>query len=68
MSKSLRQLLAYATRMRAEGKFGEIEELEVRIGFGEYLAQILGGIPMSQGEILRLSDLGPVDAPMSRHA
>ncbi len=56
--EALRQLLAYATRMQAEGKFGEIEELEVRIGFGEYLAQILGGIPMSQGEILRLSDLG----------
>ena len=33
---------------------GEIEELLVRIGAGEYLAQILGGIPMSQGEIVRL--------------
>ena len=30
----------------------------VRIGCGEYLAQIAGGIPMSQGEIVRLSDLG----------
>ena len=30
----------------------------VRIGAGEYLAQIVGGIPMSQGEIVRLSDLG----------
>src|SRR5581483_3332315 len=28
------------------------------IGAGEYLAQIVGGIPMSQNEIVRLSDLG----------
>ncbi len=56
--EALRQLVAYAERMQAEGKYGEIEELAVRIGFGEYLAQILGGIPMSQGETLRLSDLG----------
>ncbi len=63
--EALRQLLAYAIRMQAEGKFGEIEELEVRIGFGEYLAQILGGIPMSQGEILRLSDLGLSTADVS---
>jgi (2S)-methylsuccinyl-CoA dehydrogenase len=56
--EALRQLVAYAERMQAEGKYGEIEDLQVRIGFGEYLAQILGGIPMSQGETVRLSDLG----------
>ncbi len=28
------------------------------IAFGEYLAQVFGGIPMTQGEIVRLSDLG----------
>ena len=43
---------------RAEGLFGEIEDLIVRIGSAEYMAQILGGIPMSQNEIVRLSDLG----------
>lgn len=56
--EALRQLLAYAERLRAEDAFGEVEELVLRIGFGEYLAQILGGIPMSQGEIVRLADLG----------
>lgn len=56
--EALRQMVAYASRMQDEGKFGEIEELQVRIGFGEYLAQMFGGIPMSQGEIVRLSDLG----------
>jgi len=54
--ESLRQLAAYAERM--QGSLGEIEELLVLIGTGEYLAQIAGGIPMSQGEIVRPSDLG----------
>ena len=56
--EALRQLAAYAERLAASGNFGEIEELLVRIGAGEYLAQIFGGIPMSQGEIVRLADLG----------
>jgi (2S)-methylsuccinyl-CoA dehydrogenase len=53
-----RQLGAYAARLHSAGRFTEAEQLVVRIGFGEYLAQILGGIPMSQGEILRPADLG----------
>ncbi len=56
--EALRQLAAYAERLAATDNFGEIEELLVRIGAGEYLAQIFGGIPMSQGEIVRLADLG----------
>ena len=56
--QALRQLAAYAARARDAGRLGEIEELIVRIGIGEYFAQILGGIPMSQGEIVRLADLG----------
>src|ERR1700688_2537899 len=56
--EAIRQLAAYAGRMVDTGNFGEIEELVVRIGAGEYLAQVLGGIPMSQGEIVRLADLG----------
>ena len=42
----------------AAGTLGEIEEHLVRIALGEYLAQIVGGIPMSQGEVVRPSDLG----------
>jgi (2S)-methylsuccinyl-CoA dehydrogenase len=56
--EALRQLAAYAERLMAAGNFGEIEDLLVCIGAGEYLAQIMGGIPMSQGEIVRLADLG----------
>ena len=56
--EAIRQLEAYALRLAAAGSFGETEELLVRIGAGEYLAQMVGGIPMSQGEIVRMSDLG----------
>src|ERR1700747_3151257 len=56
--EAIRQLGAYAGRLIDTGNFGEIEELIVRIGAGEYLAQMLGGIAMSQGEIVRLADLG----------
>ena len=56
--EALRQFAAYSQRMAEMGAFGEAEELLVRIGAGEYLAQIIGGIPMSQSEIVRLSDLG----------
>jgi (2S)-methylsuccinyl-CoA dehydrogenase len=56
--ESVRQLTAYAERMHARGALGEIEELIVEIGIGEYLAQIQGGISMSQSEIVRPADLG----------
>jgi (2S)-methylsuccinyl-CoA dehydrogenase len=56
--EAVRQLHSYALRMSEAGRFGETEELLVRIGIGEYLAQIFGGIPMSQGEIVRPSDVG----------
>jgi len=56
--ESLRQMQAWAERLQAEGKFGEVEQLLLQIGFGEYLWQVYGGIPMNQGEILRLQDLG----------
>ena len=56
--ESVRQLAAYAERMQANGALGESEELLVRLGIGEYLAQIHGGIFMSQGEIVRPADLG----------
>src|SRR5690349_11439803 len=56
--EAVRQLASYAERMARDGSLGETEELLVRIGLGEYTAQVAGGIPMSQGEIVRLSDLG----------
>lgn len=56
--EALRQLASYAARMTAEGRFGELEALMVQAAFGEYLSQLAGGVPMSQGEIVRPRDLG----------
>ncbi len=56
--EAVRQLAAYTERMLSDDTLGEIEEHLVRIGLGEYIAQIIGGIPMSQGEMVRPSDLG----------
>ncbi len=57
-AEAVRELASYAERLAGEGRFGETEELLVRIGLGELLDQIFGGIPMSQGEIVRLPALG----------
>lgn len=55
---ALRELKAYGERLQAEDRYGAIEDYAIRIGAGEYAAQIFGGIPMSQGEIVRLPTLG----------
>ncbi|PTV96228.1 (2S)-methylsuccinyl-CoA dehydrogenase [Rhodobacter aestuarii] len=57
-NQSLIQLRGWAGRVAEAGQFGEMEQLLLQIGFGEYLNQIAGGIPMSQGETARLTDLG----------
>ncbi len=57
-NESLRQMNAWANRLKDNGKFGEMEQLILQIAFGEYLAQIKGGMMMSQNEVARLSDMG----------
>lgn len=57
-AESLKQLQDYAVRMKEEERLGDLETLIVQIGFGEYLTQIFGGIPMSQTEFVRPMDLG----------
>ena len=66
--EALRQMNNWAGRLEADGQFGAMERLILQIGFGEYLAQIAGGIPMSQGEIARLSDLGLTWTPATAAA
>ena len=55
--EALRQIDAWALRLREHGKLGELERLIQRAATGEYLARIAGGIHMSQGEIARLHQL-----------
>ena len=57
-AQAIRELARYAERMSRDGRLGEIEDLLVRIGAGECLEQMAGGIPMSQGELVRPRDLG----------
>jgi (2S)-methylsuccinyl-CoA dehydrogenase len=55
-TEALRQMHAWANRLQADGRLGEMEGLILQIAFGEYLSQINGGIAMSQGEVARLQD------------
>jgi (2S)-methylsuccinyl-CoA dehydrogenase len=56
--EALRQLARWARRLEREQRLGEIERLILSAAFGEYLAQLAGGIPMSQNEIARADDMG----------
>jgi (2S)-methylsuccinyl-CoA dehydrogenase len=56
--EALRQMLGWGRRLMASDRFGQTERLLLSAGFGEYLAQIAGGIPMSQNETVRLAELG----------
>ena len=57
-AESLRQMHAWADRLDAAGDFGELERLILQIAFGECLHHIAGGIPMNQGETIRLQGMG----------
>ncbi|GEO82512.1 acyl-CoA dehydrogenase family protein [Pararhodospirillum oryzae] len=51
-------MLDWARRLEATGRLGELESLILQAAYSEYLHQIYGGLPMSQGEFVRLADFG----------
>ncbi|MEZ5939017.1 MAG: acyl-CoA dehydrogenase family protein [Hyphomonadaceae bacterium] len=55
--ETLKETAHWAERIEAEGKFGEIEQLLSQILFGEYLSQLIGGLPMTQVEVVRPIDM-----------
>jgi (2S)-methylsuccinyl-CoA dehydrogenase len=59
---ALYALAQWADGLSARGELAECDALTLGIAFGETLAQIIGGLPMGQNEILRPADLGTVDA------
>ncbi len=63
--EALRQVRNWAVRLDEGGMFGEIEGLILEIAYGEYLAQLAGGIPMAQGEFARPQDLGLADSEIA---
>src|ERR1700756_5043800 len=65
---ALRQMLEWAERLNASGRLAERERLILQAAFGEYLAQMAGGLAMSQGEIARPADLGIEKAAVALQA
>jgi len=61
-AEAIRELVAWGERLAQDCRLTETEALIIGIGLGEYLAQIYGGIPMSQGEMIRLDDLDVAEA------
>jgi (2S)-methylsuccinyl-CoA dehydrogenase len=55
--ETLKETANWADRIAEEEKFGEIEQLLSQILFGEYLSQLIGGLPMTQVEIVRPIDM-----------
>ncbi|MBV7267354.1 acyl-CoA dehydrogenase family protein [Erythrobacter ani] len=48
----------WCARGEVSGRIGKIEELTLRIGFGEYCAQLVHGVQMSASEVVRPEALG----------
>ena len=64
---AMQQMQNWAEKLESDGEFGEIEQLLHQIGCSEYHAQVLGGIPMSQGEIVRLGDMGLSNSAIEKY-
>jgi (2S)-methylsuccinyl-CoA dehydrogenase len=56
--QAMRQMASWGRRLEAAGALSELDKLLLVGAVGEYAAQIVGGIPMSQGETARLADMG----------
>ena len=63
--ETLKSVAAFARRLAAADRFTEIERLLTGILFGEYLEQIIGGIPMNQQEFARPRHLGLAAADLA---
>jgi (2S)-methylsuccinyl-CoA dehydrogenase len=62
----LTQVAAWAQRQAAADAFAEVDALLAQLLFAEYGAQMMGGIPMNQGEMTRPSDLTSDAAVLAR--
>lgn len=56
--ETLRETANWASRLEADGALGEIDALLAQILFSKYLADLVGGVPMNQGETIRPHELG----------
>jgi (2S)-methylsuccinyl-CoA dehydrogenase len=65
--EGLRQMNFWGQRLKDESNFGEFEQLILLAAFAEYGAQISGGIPMNQGEIIRAEAMGVARTDIRRY-
>ncbi len=61
-AETLREVHDWARALNDAGKFGETEQLLAKLLAAEYVAQLAGGVPMTQVETIRPADFG-IDAP-----
>jgi (2S)-methylsuccinyl-CoA dehydrogenase len=61
-AETLREVRDWACALNDAGKFGETEQLLAKLLVAEYSAQLAGGVPMTQVEMIRPSDFG-ISAP-----
>jgi len=67
--ETVRQLAAYLARLHQDGRLTALERALCGLVIGEYIDQLGGGLPMSQGEILRPQHMGvPDTATAALHA
>lgn len=61
-NEALREVAAWSRTLEEKGALGETEQLLALTVFAEYCAQLVGGLPMTQLEMIRPGELGIEDA------
>src|SRR5207237_3605009 len=56
--EALKQTARWARDLEQQNRLKDLERLILAAMFGEYLAELAGGVPMSQTEIARAGDVG----------
>ena len=59
---ALDAVLNWAASLQSRGELQSSDLLGLKIAFGEYLSQLIGGIPMGQNEFIRPADFSLSDA------
>ncbi|MGE0740987.1 MAG: acyl-CoA dehydrogenase family protein [Hyphomonadaceae bacterium] len=66
-AETLREVRDWARALSESGKLGETERLLATLLGAEYSAQLAGGLPMTQVEIIRPADFGVAAPPVAMH-
>jgi (2S)-methylsuccinyl-CoA dehydrogenase len=64
-AEMMREVAGWARLLDERGEFGTIDALLAQLLFSEYGAQLVGGIPMNQGETIRPAHLGATDEALA---